>query len=406
MAGMGTLVKYNAKKKRPDGLETYYLYMSLGKDSTTQKGYKQKPFKILAKNEREAKKKRIEIVASITQDWTDADRITVREFLTKWMTDYVKGKPLKIKTQIDYQMVIDNYLNPIIDLKLPQVTPIRLNELYSKIKKETSSFAAAKTHRVLSSAFGKAVQWGILKDNPATSADGPTQEKPEQKVLTSDMIYKFLESMKSFTPGKRITNTERDYLICWMAIETGIREGELFGLRWTDINFDNNIVSVRQKLTTPGYNPVFEKVKTKKSDRPILISDELKEALKNKKAKQNELRLKLGEKWNSKFNLVFCNECGKPFGHPIDMCKFSGRNFKRLLKLAELPTDIKFHGLRHTFATILLESGIHPKIVQEMLGHSSIGITLDTYSHVVPTMQKEAVQAMRQKITRRTAQKE
>ncbi len=162
-------------------------------------------------------------------------------------------------------------------------------------------------------------------------------------------------------------------------------------MKWVDINFQTGIISVVRTLkktaTTPIDDPVFESVKTKKGFRAIVMTDELRKYLTWWQTEQKKQRLQAGEVWRKDLDMVFTNW----FGGPVNMKKFSKEEFKELLDQTKLTRKIKFHGLRHSFATFLLSEGVHPKIVQEMLGHANINITMDTYSHVIPNMQKEAI---------------
>jgi integrase len=160
-----------------------------------------------------------------------------------------------------------------------------------------------------------------------------------------------------------------------LALTTGMREGELFGLRWADVNLAN------------GALPLVKRLKTRSSRQQVLLVSVAVDALGRHLARQREERLLLGLAWDD-HGLVFTNTVGKPL-HPTN---FLQRSFYPLLERAGLPR-IRFHDLRHSAATLLLGLGIHPKIVSEMLGHSQIAITLDLYSHVTATMQQEAVRA-------------
>jgi integrase len=164
-----------------------------------------------------------------------------------------------------------------------------------------------------------------------------------------------------------------------------MRRGELLALKWQDIDFTQNMLQVRRIFTrAKGQRYVETEPKTEKSRRSILLAPLIIEILKQHRVRQLEAKLKAGEAWQDN-NLVFCTA----FGTPLNPNKVLER-FKTLLNRAGLP-DIRFHDLRHSAATILLSMGVHPKVVQELLGHNQISMTMDTYSHVLPTMQKEAI---------------
>jgi integrase len=170
-----------------------------------------------------------------------------------------------------------------------------------------------------------------------------------------------------------------------LVIQNGMRRGELLGLRWDDVDLDKGLLHVRQTLAPDGKS--FSRPKTANGRRTLRLTSEAVEALRRHKAAQNEERLRQGSAWKD-YGLVFCSTVGTPM-NPDHLVK---RSFKPLLERAALP-QIPFHCLRHTFATLMMPNG-HPKVVQEMLGHSRISTTLDIYSHVSPQMQDEAVERL------------
>jgi len=170
-----------------------------------------------------------------------------------------------------------------------------------------------------------------------------------------------------------------------LAIETGMRPEEYLGLQWKDINFENKSLSVRRALVVKkGGGFIFTEPKTKKSRRSIPISNTVRKALKEHWRKQLAEKFKLGVAYEN-FDLVFASEIGTPLLHG----NLLRRHFKPIRDKANLP-KIRMYDLRHTTATLLLSAGENPKVVSERLGHASIVLTLDTYSHVLPTMQKTA----------------
>lgn len=170
-----------------------------------------------------------------------------------------------------------------------------------------------------------------------------------------------------------------------LAIHTGLRRSEILGLKWTDVNTEAEILSVQRSLDTEG---TFNPPKRNKSRRTVKLTGQAAEALKSHRARQNEERLRLGSLWED-HGLVFPNRVGKP----MNADNLYHREFRPLLKKAGL-SGFTFHSLRHTCATLLLSENVNPKIVQEMLGHSTIAQTMDTYSHVMPGMSGIAAEAL------------
>jgi integrase len=221
-------------------------------------------------------------------------------------------------------------------------------------------------HRVLHHALRDAKRWGLVQRNVSELVTPPRRARFEFRVLSADEAQAFLRAVR----GDRL---EALYV---MAITTGMREGELFGLRWSDVNLTTRSVHLVRRL------------KTKSSRRQVLLPRIAVEALTDHRIRQAAERARAGSEWEEN-GLVFPNAVGRPLHHS----NFLHRDFYPLLERADLP-KMRFHDLRHSAATLLLGLGVHPKVVSEMLGHSQIGITLDLYSHVTVTMQQQAVTAL------------
>ena len=173
-----------------------------------------------------------------------------------------------------------------------------------------------------------------------------------------------------------------------LAVATGMRRGEILALRWSDIDFGEGSLQVRHTVNRAGKYGILEHApKTEKSKRRIMLPRFVLDVLKKQRDHQDQLRLQAGSTWQD-LNLVFSTDAGN-FVEGTDL----NRRFKRLLKEAGLP-DMRFHDLRHSAATILLGKGVHPKLVQELLGHSQMSITMDRYSHVLPSMQRDMMKGL------------
>ncbi|TDA65526.1 MAG: site-specific integrase [Clostridia bacterium] len=178
------------------------------------------------------------------------------------------------------------------------------------------------------------------------------------------------------------------YVIVYLAVNTGLRRGELLGLKWEDVDMGVGVAYIRRVLQkVGGHGYVFREPKTPKSRRSVALAPSVVEVLKKHRARQAEEKLLMGEDYND-LGLVLA----QPDGSPINPSTLSGQ-FRRLAAKAGLH-GLRFHDLRHTHATLTLKAGVHPKIVSERLGHSSVGITLDTYSHVLPGLQEEAARKL------------
>jgi integrase len=175
-----------------------------------------------------------------------------------------------------------------------------------------------------------------------------------------------------------------------LAIHTGLRQGELLGLKWKDVNFEVRTLSVKRTLSSAKNGPRFTTPKTKKSRRSVNLTAEAIEALQRHRAMQNEEKSMVGGSWEDS-DLVFRSTTGTP----LQRHNLVARSFKPLLDKAGLPRTFRFHDLRHTAASLLFSQGTHPKIVQELLGHATVAITLDVYSHMVPGMSAQAARPWR-----------
>ncbi|MBN6188267.1 site-specific integrase [Aneurinibacillus sp. BA2021] len=210
------------------------------------------------------------------------------------------------------------------------------------------------------------------------------------KVWGLDEVNQFLEKGKNI--GRY--NGNRYFIGFALALLTGMRQGEILGLRWSDIDLREGIIYVKQTLTHDG-KKLQQGTKTASSNRSIHIPTQLLNELllhKQQYERERDEWLKGGKQWHE-YGLVICTKEGKPV-FPTNFFKA----FKRTVEYLNLP-NIRFHDTRHTHATLLLTKNIHPKLVSERLGHSRIGITLDTYSHVLPSMQKEVANELEKMLT-------
>jgi integrase len=225
---------------------------------------------------------------------------------------------------------------------------------------------------------------GIILHNPANKIIKPRWHYHEREVLGADQVKGLLLACKG---------TRWEALFC-LAVTSGMREGELLGLKWMGIHWDRGELQIQRQLQRiPGQGLVFSEPKTASSRRNLALGKEMIAKLGAHADLQQQERRLARDKWHEN-NLVFPTHIGTPMDpHLLFNC------YKRLLKQARLP-DIRFHDLRHTAATLMLEWGIHPKVAQERLGHARISYTLGTYSHVLPSIQIEAAEKMDELILR------
>ncbi|GER86309.1 site-specific integrase [Dictyobacter vulcani] len=302
---------------------------------------------------------------------------TVAFFLETWLQDTAQPR-LRPRTYIRYQHMIQRQIIPAIgNVKLQQLSPQHLQRLYNgELHKGYAPQTVKHVHRLLHRALHDALRWGLVVRNVCDAVDAPRVPRREMQVLNAEQARHFL-CMAQGDPLEAL------YVL---ALTTGMRQGELLGLKWADLSSDMKKLQVRRTVARIGrLGFVVDEPKTVKSRRNIYLTDIAVDTLKLHRIHQHEQRLQMGAAWNDQ-DWVFCNQ----LGNPLEASNIMRRSFKPLLQKAGLPM-IRFHDLRHSAATLLLTMDIHPKIVQELLGHSTITMTLDTYSHVLPSLQAQAV---------------
>jgi integrase len=324
--------------------------------------------------------------------------MTVGEFLKQWldtMLSQISSKSHERYTDIVNHFLIPNFGNGL----LSKLSPTAIQQVYNKW--ETSGRCDKKQgglsprtrvhiHRILKSALKQAVLLQILVRNPADVIKPPHPKKPTIKTLTVEQSAILLDAVKN----KRI------YIPVLMALTTGMRRGEILALRWKNVDFKKKTVRVVESLEQTKTGVCFKSPKTEKT-RAIILPGYALEELKAWKEKQaaelTELKIDANED---------TTVCARWDGQPLQPRSMTHQFIFAIEKLPNLPR-VRFHDLRHSHATQLLTEGIHPKIAQERLGHSTITTTLDLYSHVTNTMQDEAAEriddAFRSAIKKRTS---
>jgi integrase len=304
----------------------------------------------------------------------DAGTLTLAEYMDKWLNESARNR-LRPKTYKDYSGLTRVHIVPALGhIKLKNLTPLHVQQFYgTKLESGLSKRTVEYIHTVLHAALKQAVRWELVPRHVTEAVDPPRPEKKERPTFTLEQARLFLEVAR----GVRF---EALYLL---VLQTGMRRGELLGLRWEDVDLEMGVLHVRQALAPDGKS--FGYPKSAKGRRRLRLTPEAVDALKRHRIAQNEERLRQGSSWRD-HGLVFCSTVGTP----LNPDNFVRRSYKPLLESAGLP-KIPFHCLRHTFATLMMPYE-HPRVVQEMLGHSRVSTTLDTYSHVSQDMQEEAVQ--------------
>jgi integrase len=298
----------------------------------------------------------------------DSGKVKFADYLDRWLNDSVRSS-VKPITYRSYEMLVNKHVVPALgNVKLSNLTPAHLQRFYrSKLDEGLSPRTVQYLHVVLHRALKQALRWGNVTRNVAEAVDPPKVPKKEVTPLSPEQARVFLEAAS--VAGDRL---EALYVL---AIHTGMRQGELLNLRWEDVDLEAGVLRVRG-------------TKTARSRRTVKLSETALQALRSHLTRQLEEIDRAGSLWREN-GLVFATEIGTL----INRHNLIQRSFRPLLEKAGLPR-VRFHDLRHTCATILLARGVHAKFVQELLGHATIAITLDTYSHVLPGMGNSTADAM------------
>jgi len=308
----------------------------------------------------------------------DAEGLKLGEYLGRWLEDSVKGT-VRNTTYERYEQISRARIVPMLGgVKLKALSPTHVRGLYKEKLSSLSPRTVQYIHVTLHKALKQAVSDGLIPRNATEAVKPPQVRREEIRPLTPEQVKMLLEAAS----GDRL---EALYVL---AVHTGLRQGELLGLKWDDIDLETGTLQVRRALTTAKGGPRLAAPKTKGSRRRVSLTGSAAQALKSHLERQLEEIDRAGSLWQEN-GLVFASETGAP----LDRRDLTSRRFKPLLKRAGLP-HFRFHDLRHTCATLLLTQNVNPKVVSEMLGHSSIAITLDTYSHVLPNMQDSAAHAL------------
>ncbi len=301
---------------------------------------------------------------------------TLNQFIEYWFENVASIK-LKPTTLITYRSIIKNHIvNDIGHLRLDAVTPEILQKFFSEKTREHSDSTVVSIKKILNPTFKFAMKQKTIKYNPMTSIEGiaSSVKNPNKQFLSLEEIKNILQF---------ISNTPY-YLPTLIAVNTGLRRGEILGLTWNDIDFDEGIIDVNKQLIYTHEGLTFGTTKTKTSTRKIRITPTFANELKIAKEQFDKRKEYYSEHFYQECDFVCCHEDGRPL-HPYTLTSFFSRNSKRM------NIDFTFHMLRHAHASFLLEADVNVKVIQERLGHSEIKTTLDIYSHVSENLESESI---------------
>lgn len=322
------------------------------------------------------------------QDGTfvEPSRVTFGEWLDRWLLTYKKGQ-VKQSTFENYEATIDTHIKP--DLKNVPLAKLQANTLQELFNNKLesgrkdgkgglSSRMVRYLYTIINMALKQAVKEGLIVRNVAEATSPPTVKNKKITPLTEQQLLIFF----------RHTKDDRLFTAYLLAATTGLRRGELLGLCWDSVDIKRGNIIVQRQLSPLKSGLVLEETtKSKSGQRKITLTDDAIKELKRHKTRQGQEKLMLGEAYRDN-DLVFCQVDGT-FIEPIGFTK----GFQKNLEAAGLPR-VRLHDLRHTHASLLLARGVHAKVVQERLGHSSITMTLDLYSHMMDGLDEAAAASL------------
>jgi len=302
--------------------------------------------------------------------------ISLNDYLDKWLKEAARPR-LREATFNSYELYLKKHIRPKLgSRRLADIKPLELQRVINEMTGDSYAPRTVRyAHTILYSALKQAVRWQMLSMNPCNAVELPRQTRSEMKAFSPAEARTFLEAAKGNKHG----------LVLAFALSTGMRPEEYLALKWSDVDLIKGTATVQRTLIwRKGGGWYFGEPKTSKSRRTVPLPGNILPELQAHKREQAATMLKLGAAYERN-ELIFTADGGKPlyYGH------LTKRHFYKILEKAKLPR-IRLYDLRHSCAMLLLAAGVNPKIVSERLGHSSIMLTLDIYSHVLPDMQREA----------------
>lgn len=343
-----------------------------GKDPIT--GKRKQKTKSGFKTEKEAEAALNEVVYELNKGlYIEPQSILLKDFAEDWFENY--KFQLRETTATQYRLKIRNWINPILgSFKVQDIKPIHAQMFSRKLLESCEPSTAHKTYAIAKLIMNHAIDMELINKNPLKSIS--IKEK-KRKVTTwsFEELEHFLKVVKKYD--------DFYYRVFAVTSYTGMRKGEVLGLKKSNVDFKNNKITIKESVAETKEKGVYlDRVKTPSSKRQVAIDSFIASILKEQIKKNNEYKIKLGPEYEDN-NLIFCHPDGKIF-RPTSL----NRPFRKYIELSGVPY-IRFHDMRHTHATLLLEMNVNPKIVSDRLGHSSVKTTLDTYSHASLEIQKD-----------------
>lgn len=373
--GAGTI------RKRTDG--RWEARFTTGFDPATGKQIQKS---IYGKSQKEVREKLTQVTAELDEGtYMEPSKILLSDWLDTWLAEYTGST--KPHTKKSYEATIENHIKPALGEKpLRELTPVHIQRFINHLenKKTDDKPLNPKTvkniHGVLHSALQQAVRIGYLKVNPASLTILPKRSRAEITPLKDQQVGQFLAAIKGH---------EFEYLYL-VDLFTGVRQSELLGLKWEDIDFEQGSITIRRQLQFLGHKHGGYQFTTPKNNktRQIIPAQFVMNVLRQQRRHQIEMRLMAGPAWSNGEGLVFTDTLGNHLKHDLIY-----RHLKRIFAKMGVPS-LRFHDLRHSYAVLSIQAGDDIKTIQENLGHYSAAFTLDVYGHVTEQMKRDSSERM------------
>lgn len=355
----------------------YSFIVDIGRDPVTKKRRQKRVSGFTS--QKKAREAMTEMITELNKGvYVEPTSDSFEKYINSWLDH--KEKRVTYGTYSHYKSYAVNHIIPAIGhIKVQDLRPMHLQDFYDALigQGQLSKRSIHHIHRIIANCLNMAVKMGEMQTNIATVVEPVRVPKTEQKYWDVDDAEVFIEAARGHI----------HFIAFYLAIFTGMRQGEILGLKWDSVDFDSKTIYVQRSIKRVDGGGKLDELKSVSSYRSISISNRLIHELKEHRTKQNKHRLMIGKDYDNQ-GFVVATKTGT---------FVLSSNISRAFRLIRDKLDIKqirFHDLRHTHASLLFKQKEHPKVVQERLGHSSIEITMDTYSHMMPNMQEAAAQKL------------
>ena len=357
---------------RRKGQHSWQITLDIGNGPD---GRRRRVYETVKGGKKDAQRRLHELIVGLEKGvYTPPGRLTLAELFHQWLVGYCKTN-CQLRTQEGYQSIIEHHLIPALGhIQLKHLHPQAIQGYYSKACEKLSAQTVHHHHRVLSEVLKWAVRQGYLANNPCSVVDPPAPREKPMRTLTPGEVEVLLDNAQD----------SYYYPIVYTAVSSGLREAELLALRWRDIDLDFLSISVNRALYKRRGLCEFKEPKSAHSRRRVAMTPKLALFLREYRAERERLYRELGKELTLD-DLVFTSVRLEPLNPSV-----LTHNFAKIAKRAGLE-NVRFHDLRHTFASLMLLRGAKPKVISEALGHSSVAFTMDVYSHIIEGMQSDAM---------------